>query len=212
MEEDDVIRWFPILFPILFVGIWLAVTTILGLMIGWFNLQQWYADDGNEEPLLTLRGQSGSMGFGVALSGILRLRAYPSGLGIKVWRIFGPFQKPLRIPWSEIDVEPSRSFFEPMAKLNLASNGTLKISARSWSRLIEAAKTAVPGPLPDALSVSGSSTALAMAVQWFAITILAGTFFYLSSRTETEPLSPIFCFAFPGIFFGIAQLIRFARS
>jgi hypothetical protein len=104
---------------------------MLGLMSGWFNLQQWYSDDGGEEPLLKLGGQSGSMGFGVALNGCLILRAYPSGLGVAIWRAFAPFQKPLRIPWSEIDAEPSSSFLIPMVKLHLGKPKTACSDQRS---------------------------------------------------------------------------------
>jgi hypothetical protein len=46
--------------PLLFRGNVILVTTMLGFLSGWFNLQQWYADDGNEEPLLKLRWQCSS--------------------------------------------------------------------------------------------------------------------------------------------------------
>src|SRR6478672_10360496 len=98
-------RLFPYVFPFFFGGMWLFATTMLGFMSGWFNLQQWYPDDGGEEPLLTLRGQSGAMGWGVSLNNCLRLRVYRSGLGIGIWRIFAPFQRPLLIPWSEVKAE-----------------------------------------------------------------------------------------------------------
>ena len=43
------------------------------------------------------------------LNSCLTLRAYPAGLGVGIWRIFGMFQKALRIPWSEIDAQPKLS-------------------------------------------------------------------------------------------------------
>jgi hypothetical protein len=140
MPMDDP-KLFLALFPFLFVGMWFAITTMLGFMSGWFSLQQWY-EAPSEEPLLKLRWQSGSMGFGVALNGILRLSAHRSGLGVGIWRIFGPFQRPFLVPWSEIEAQPSRVFFTPMVKLSLGKPavGSLKISERSWSKLVDAAR------------------------------------------------------------------------
>jgi hypothetical protein len=122
---------------------WALVTTMLGFMSGWFNLQQWYPDDRGEEPLLKLSGQSGSMGLGVSLSRCLVLRSYRSGLGVGIWRIFGPFQKPLLVPWSEIEATEKRYFFfMRMMRLDFGnpSNGRLVIRAKVWARLVEAAK------------------------------------------------------------------------
>lgn len=210
-------NWFPYAFPFFFVGMWLIVTTMLGLMSGWFNLQQWYPDDGNEEALLKIRGQSGSMGAGVALNGVLQLRAYPSGLGVRIWRVFGPFQKPLRIPWSEIEAEPSRSFFQPMAKLHLGKpeNGTLKISARTWSRLLAAIRqsgVAASFARPTDVPVTSAAVGRAMFIQWLIFTGVAGSFFYFTSRSNPNGMSVVLCFVFPAIIVGIGQLIRFARE
>jgi hypothetical protein len=187
---------------------------MLGFMSGWFSLQQWYPDNGDEEPLLKLGGQSGSMGIGVHLNGCLKLRAYPSGLGIRIWRIFGVFQKPLKVPWSEIDAEPSSTLFLPMVKLNLGkpSNGTLKISRRSWARLVSAAKGATPGPLPDVPSLERGKTAMLMLAMWLAMTSIVGTFFYLSSRSEPNGMPLLGAVAVPAIFLGIVMLVQFARS
>ena len=217
MSDDQSLNWFPYAFPFLFGGMWLFIMTMLGFMSGWFNLQQWYSDDGSEEPLLKLRGQSGTMGIGVAFNGCLKLRAYPSGLGIGIWRIFGPFQKPLRIPWSEIQAQPSSSFFVPMVKLHLGKpeNGTLKISTRSWSRLVNAvpevaAKTTMS--MRDVPPVQTSKVAGAMFIQWLAITGLFGVLFYFTSRSQQNGPPIAVCFAFPAVIFGMGQLIRFARS
>jgi hypothetical protein len=134
-------KWFLIAFPFLFVGMWLFVTTVLGFMSGWFSLQQWYADDGNGEPLLRLGWQSGSMGLGVSFRSCLTLAARRDGFSVRVWRIFGPFQRPLLIPWRDISAEPKRMLFFQMVRLNFGSpaSGSLKISQRTWDRLIAAA-------------------------------------------------------------------------
>lgn len=159
MSDASIEKWFPYFFPFFFVGMWLVATTMLGFMSGWFNLQQQYPDTGDEAPLLRLGGQSGSMGAGVSMSGILKLKAYPSGLGVGIWRLFGPFQKPLKIPWSEIEAQSSSSFLAPTAKLQLGkpSSGTLKISARSWTRLVDATQhsTVIAIQMPTAVRVRG---------------------------------------------------------
>lgn len=146
MTDEQLLHWFPFAFPFLFVGMWLIVTTLLGFMSGWFNLQQWYPDDGGDEPLLKLGGQSGSMGLGVSLSGCLVLRSYRSGFGLAIWRVFGPFQKPLLIPWSEIQATEKRYlFFMRMVRLDLGrpSNGKLTIRARVWEQLVHAANPTI---------------------------------------------------------------------
>lgn len=219
MTDDQVPRWLPYVFPFFFAGMWLLVTTMLGFMSGWFNLQQWYPDDGSEEPLLQLRGQSGRMGLGVHMGGILKLRAYPSGLGIRIFRLFGPFQKPLRISWSEIDAEPSSSLFVPMVKIHLGrpQNGSLKISARSWSRLVAAVPNggeAKQFQMPPAAPVSETSFAKGILVQWFLITAIAAAFFYFTSRSgDGRAAVPLgVCIGFPAVIVGIGQLIRYARE
>ena len=144
--SPEAAKWFLIAFPFLFIGMWLLVTTILGFLSGWFSLQSWYSDDGDEEPLLKLGWQSGSMGSGVSFNSCLTLAATPKGLSLRVWRIFGPFQRPLLFPWREITAEPTRLLFLRMVRLNLGSSpsGSLKIKERTWNRLIEAA-----GPLAN---------------------------------------------------------------
>lgn len=188
---------------------------MLGLMSGWFNLQQWYQEP-TEEPLLKLRGQSGSMGFGVALNGILRLTAHPSGLGVGIWRVFGPFQRAFLVPWSDIGVEPSRSFFTPMVKLSFGNppNGRLKISIRSWSRLVAAARPATTVQMPAAPEVSREAVARRMFLEWLVLTGIGSTFFLVvTSSWESDERIPIaFCIGLPAIMFGIGQLIRFARE
>ena len=218
MSDDQLLRWFPYVFPLLFGGMWMLVSTMLGLMSGWFNLQRWYPDDGSEDPLLQLRGQSGQMGMGVHMGGILKLRAYSSGLGIRIFRLFGPFQKPLRVPWNEIDAEASTSFFVPMVKLHLGrpENGMLKISARSWARLLDAVPKddAKQLKLLTANPVSARSFAKGIFLQWALITGIMAAFFYFAPRLSGgESGLPLgVCIGFPAVIVGIGQLIRYARE
>jgi hypothetical protein len=219
MTDEQILRWMPYVFPIFFVGMWLLISTLLGVMSGWFNLQQWYADDNSEEPLLKLGWQSGVMGVGVNLNGILTLAAKRSGLSIRIWRIFGPFQKPLLVPWSEISAEPARSFFTQMVKLGLGNppNGRLKINAATWSKLVAVAGPIAKVPLPPATAVSRKSMALRMFLEWVVITAGAATFFwfapyFISPPGERVGLPIVICILFPAIVFGLGQLIRYARE
>jgi len=213
MSDGTILRWLPYAFPLFFVGMWLFAMAMLGVMSGWFSLQQWYADDGGEEPLLKLRGQSGQMGMGVALNGCLVLSAYRTGLGIRMWRLFSLFQKPLKVPWSEIAAEESRTFFVPMVKLELGkpANGTLKINANSWSRLVEAARPVASVPLPEVPPVDKGATARGMVIQWAFISLIFGVFIYLSGHLQRGAGPPLIAMVVPPIIFGVALFVRYAR-
>jgi len=196
----------------------MLISATLGFLSGWFGLQERFPDIGDEEPLLKLGGQSGSMGIGVSMSGILKLRAYPSGLGVGISRLFGPFQKPLKIPWSEIEASRSSSLLVPMAKLQFGrpANGQLKISARSWAKLVDAAQqsSAKAVAMPNAERVSRRSTAQAMFLQWLVITALTAAFFYFASRLDgTGKGLPLhIAIGLPAVVFGFGQLVRYFRE
>lgn len=215
MNGNGVPLWFPFAFPLFFVVIWLLVTTIVGVTSGWFGLQQWYADDRSDEPLLKLKRQSGVMG-GLAINNALILAACHSGLSVRMSRILAPFQRPLLVPWSEIEAEPSRSFFTPMVKLSLGkpSNGTLKIPAHSWARLVEAVGHPAGLEMPAVAPITQAAVARGMFFEWLIITAVGGAFFLTVSRAAGPagaiPLA--ICVGLPAIVFGIAQLVRFARQ
>ena len=100
-----------------------------------------------------------------------------------------------------------------MVKLQLGkpSNGTLKISTRSWAKLVAAAKPVATVPLPQVPPVNRTATARAMFIQWLVISGLFGSFIYLSSRSQPDGFSPVFAMVVPG-FLGVAMLFRFVRS
>src|SRR4051812_2606582 len=135
MDQSD--ATFLSFFPVFFIGLWLLVTTILGVLSGWFELQGRFPDPG-ERPLLKLGMQSGSMGLGVNFNGVLTLSACPTGLRVAVWRIFGPFERPFVVPWSQIEVEAVTRFFQPGARLRFAGGGVLTINRDAWRRVSDA--------------------------------------------------------------------------
>lgn len=204
----------PYLFPVFFVGLWLTVTTVLGIASGWFSLQHRYPV-AHEPVLLRLRGRSGSMGVGVAMSGILSLGACRSGLRIGIWRLFGPFQRPFLVPWQDIRAEPSRALFTPMVRLTFGDGGRLTIDARSWTRLREAAAAAgardLPSPTPV---VTREAAARGAVLQWALGTLVVGCFFYVVPRLEGGQPAPSIavCFGFPAVVFGIGTAIRLLRQ
>jgi hypothetical protein len=62
---------FPVYFPLFFLVMWIIVTTLLGVLSGWFVLMRAYPDRG-EAPLQSFSWQSGSMNM-VGMRSILRL-------------------------------------------------------------------------------------------------------------------------------------------
>ena len=202
-------------FPFLFVGMWLLITTMLGVLSGWFALQSQF-DRGDEAPLVTFRRLSGSMGLAVNLNGVLKLSACPSGLRISISRMFGPFQRPFLVPWAEISAERKTRFFMPMTRLGLGAPeiGKLTIDAGIWQKLSAHAPpgrrtTAAPLPL-----VTNQQMARGLALQWAVVSGLGAAFlslpFWLSPGPAPAPL--VIFIAFPAIAFGIPQLIRYARQ
>jgi hypothetical protein len=125
-------------FPLLFLAIWLAVTTLLALLSGWFALMRIYPDR-DEQAVLHMSGQSGSMGMGVNLRGVLTLDVCPSGLPVGIMRAFGPFSRAFLVPWSDISFVRKTMFFTPIARLRLGNAGSLTIPATVADRMASAA-------------------------------------------------------------------------
>jgi hypothetical protein len=192
------------------------VTTVLGLLSGWYWLASRYPD--RDEPAqLTLKSQSGLMGWGVSMSRILVLSACRSGLRVAMWRVFGPFCRPFFVPWDDIRVQPRQIFFQKMARLGFGrpEGGVLSIDIRAWERLADHAGLSQEDPrsLPPA---SDAQLARSLAIQWMVITAGAAAFYYFASRsmsvggTNGVPLAV--CILFPAIVFGVGQIIRYARQ
>ena len=194
---------------------WLTVTTLLALLSGWFSLAARYPD--RDEPAqLKLGSQSGMMGLGVSMSGILVLSACRSGLRIAIWRVFGPFCRPFFVPWDDIQAQPRQQFFQKMVRLGFGrpEAGVLSIDARAWERLSAQAGLSANDPrvLPPVPNVQ---LAQSLAVQWLVITCVFAAFFYFVPRLQSgavvgPPLAV--CILAPGIMVGFGQLIRYARQ
>ena len=89
--------------PLYVAVLWLGVTTLLGVMSGWFALTAQFPDR-DDAPLLQLRRQSGMMRRLVNCNHVLVLAACPTGLRVSIWRLFGPFHRPFFVPWDQLTV------------------------------------------------------------------------------------------------------------
>ena len=203
---------FAVFFPFFFVAIWLAVTTILGLLSGWFRLVAKYPDE-NVEPVLRVRGQSGTMGLGVSMKGILTLSVCPSGLRVGMMRVFGPFCRDFLVPWESIKVTRKKTLFWPVAKLQFGDPvvGTLNISGRVANRLARAAmgRWSEEGPFPEA---KRSDIVRRLLAEWAVCTCFAALFFILAplALAPAAGRPPVLvAILFPAIVFGVFTVVRF---
>jgi hypothetical protein len=197
--------------PFLFAALWLVVTTVLALISGWFHLMKAYPNQ-DEDPIFRVRGQSGSMGLGARLNGILSLSACPSGLRVAMLRVFGPFCRDFLVPWGEITVVRTQGLFGPAAKLRFGNPtvGTLTIQGQVANRLARAARASwpEPGPFPEETPAALRRRVLR---EWAVYTTLAATFFIVAPRlvAPSQSRPPItVAILFPAVVYGVFALGR----
>jgi hypothetical protein len=208
-DQTQMPGWILGSFPILFVLLWLAATSLFGLLSNWFELQRQFPRN-DDQPLLRLRMRSGRVGL-VGIGGALSLAACRSGLRVGILRLLGPFQRPFQIPWDQIEAEPVSRFFEPAVRLRFGRPevGRLVIDSRSWERL----KAAAAGQHALRSTEQRGRLARSCALQWAVLTLFAGSFFYFVSRYGDPSATPVpaaIFFGLPAAVFGVSQFIRFA--
>jgi len=195
------------------VTLWLVVTTLLALFSGWFILMRVYPDR-DESPVLHMSGQSGSMGLGVSMRGILTLDVCASGLRVGIMRLFGPFSRAFLVPWNEISVIRTTAFFMPIAKLRFDGVGSLSIPANVADRLAHAADK--NWPESDSFPPEKpKKTASRLLIQWALVTCAASLFFILVPlMTAPKDARPPIAVAilFPAVVFGVISIVRFFRE
>jgi hypothetical protein len=201
-----------VFFPLFFVVLWLTVTTLLALLSGWFSLMEKFPDH-SIEAILRLRGQSGTMGRGVGMQGILVLSVCPTGLRVGIMRIFGPFCRDFFVPWESIAIVRRTILFRRVAKLQFGKPvvGTLSIPAHAADRMARAAQGCWPeaGPFP---AEKRGDTFRRLLGQWAVMTSFAALFFILVplAVAPSEARPPILvAILFPATVFGIASVVRF---
>ena len=106
--------FFPYLFGPLFLVFWLAICAALHFVSGWHRLQQHFPDR-DQDAWATMRFQSGKMGrallTGVSYGNCLRFEICPDSLSIKLLWIFGPWAKPIFVPWPDISCRTEQNMF-----------------------------------------------------------------------------------------------------
>jgi hypothetical protein len=129
-----------VILPIAFVGMWLAITGLLGALSGWYSLMARYPDH-QDEALASYGWASGIMGAGVNFNNILRLGVCQRGLRVGLPHLFGIFCRPFFVPWSELQVTRTRGVFLTWATLEFGrpAAGRLRLRAGFADQLAAAA-------------------------------------------------------------------------
>jgi hypothetical protein len=204
---------FPLMFPVFFVLMWLAVSIILGIFSGWYLLMTRYPNR-EEEELLSLKRLSGSMGLGVRMNRILSISVCPSGLRIGMMRVFGVLSRDFFVPWQEISVNRKDGFFGQSAELRFGnpSTGRLRIPSHIADRLARASlgRWPEPGPFPEETK---TQVLVSIATKWIAVTLFAATFFVVAPRM-TSPHADVpvsVAILFPAIVFGFASAFEYFK-
>ena len=205
----------PVFVPLFFVTMWLMITTILSVLSGWFWLMVRFPNQ-ESEPILRLRRQSGSMGLGVVMNGILTLSVCPAGLRVGMMRPFGPFCRDFLVPWQDLTVTRRKYPFWSVAKLRFGKPaiGSLRIEPHIANRLARAAPGQWPetGPFPEEQSGTRLRRLL---LQWGLMTLIAALFFTLTPLTAAPqaPHPPLLvAILFPAIVFGFGTIVRYFRE
>lgn len=139
--SDELPVWLIALFPVFFIGLWLAICFLLGRMSGWTRLQELYPDRAEEPVLEKFVWQSASMGgaFGmpVNFNGCLTIEACAVGVRFRLWKIFGMFQRPFFVPWCDLAVAEKKLLFVRRARLLfvLWQGGEMLMPLRTWNRI-----------------------------------------------------------------------------
>jgi len=207
----------PEMFPFFFIGMWLFVSTLLSFLSGWFFLMKKFPDVSDRgEKIKSYSPMGVSMGIGVHFQGVLTLESYPQGLRLKMFRLFGPFNQPIFVPWNQIEVERARQFFMKRAVLYLGERGafsklvlTEDLANRLWQDM--GASWPEKGSMPD--TQSSRQIIYKILLRWLGMTLLASSFFILAPRLMTPQgnsnsyPSILVAVLFPAIVFGIVYCL-----
>lgn len=205
----------PELFPLFFIGIWFAATTLTGLLSGWYSLMREFPDR-EETEWLRLKNLTGTMGI-THMRSVLHIAVCPSGLRICMMRVFGPFCRSFFVPWEQIQVEREQQLFRgKTAKLRFGNrlSASLGLPADVMDRLARASQ----GKWPEAGSFpveDKSEVRRTILTQWAAATAVASLFFMVMPRLIIPgqvdfPPIPV-AILFPAIVFGLGSFVRYRR-
>ncbi len=117
-----------------FVGFWMGICVLLGLMSGWRGLASRYGARGDEPShSQTVWGMVGMVSY----NGVLHLAATHVGLDMRVMPLFRAGHPPLLVPWAAIRVEGERSgLFGKQTLVRLGEGGPLlRVSSDVWAHM-----------------------------------------------------------------------------
>jgi len=104
-----------LLFPPLFIGMWVGIISLLARVGGWSRLAREYPVPG-EVRGESLYWRSARMGV-VNYSGCLNLTANETGMLLAVSRLFSVGHAAFFVPWGEIEAEQGRRLFFRVVRL-----------------------------------------------------------------------------------------------
>jgi hypothetical protein len=203
-------------FPIFFALLWLGITTLLGLISGWFSLMRNFPDR-EEAAIRKFTGLSGSMNL-VGMHSVLTISVCPGGLRLAMTRLLGPFNRNIFVPWDKIEVIRKDRFLWKSAQLRFGQPaiGALTIPAEVADCLARVAGShwTELGPFPEE---SSRDAATRIAIQWAAATTFAAIFFSFGPRLLAPPgaraasVPVAVAVFFPAVVFGVAAIFRYLR-
>ena len=133
-------RLIIIIFPFVFIAIWVFVIGLVSRFGGWWHLAQRYrAFDSYHGK--RLRGRHGRFG-GTSYGGVLTFGADMQGMYLAVNFLFSMWHPPLFILWKDIQTEEQKSFFTVYTTISFAQvpNVKLTISSKLMAQ-VQALKT-----------------------------------------------------------------------
>lgn len=144
--QDFMSHYFPIVFPLFFVCLWLFICTVISYVGGWASLSKLFRAQFPFEGA-TWGWQRGQMRFGTGYNGCLTVGASPQGLYLAVFLLFRFMHPPLLIPWHEIKVRRGQHWLLGESVTFILGRETtipLKIRGKLAEQLRDAAGTAWP--------------------------------------------------------------------
>jgi hypothetical protein len=105
-------------FPFAFMGIWSFVCALLAVGSGYLSLREHRIDRAAADEGETLPSPWFAMIGWVSYRRVLSFRAGPSGLTLRIPRIF-PFHPPIRVPWERIQEDGNSMLLDGRVRLRV---------------------------------------------------------------------------------------------
>ena len=125
-----------LLFPFLFLAVWLLSMHLIAATGGWRELARVYPAGWPMEGAREWRNRYGRLRALTGYNGCLNIAANAMGMQLSLWRIFRPGHPPLFIPWSDIHTEPVHGIFAEYVRLRFRRATTTLLLRRSLAEEI----------------------------------------------------------------------------